>query len=252
MNESTLDKLRKLLSMSKTGAYNENEAQIALQKAMQIATQAGIDLAYLAATDTTSVQEKEEMAKEAVEFGQRLPVMQKYAGWIISNCFKVRVIYSGSRYTGRRIYILGERSEVEFAKFAHDFIIEDMDRRWSYYKRSKDLSTRYKGTWCYNCYLGLKSILEEAKQKEETTRFAAMPESLREDVAGKYQMILSDSTKRVDDFVKTQFSSLRKGAAVRTTNYGGSVASDGFATGRTMRINRPLNGGGCGGQLRLT
>ena len=70
MNENLLNRLTKLLSLSKSN--NIHEAELALTKATELATEAGIDLATVACREA-SAQEKLEMVEETVKTGQRLP-----------------------------------------------------------------------------------------------------------------------------------------------------------------------------------
>ena len=245
MNEQILSKLQKLLALSKGGS--ENEAQLALEKAQELATRYNIELATVAARDP-SVEEKIELVEEKVSFGRRLPTLQKYASWLLMAHFGVKLIYHWgyNPYNQRvkQLLILGDKRDVEFAKYVNSFVQEDMQRRWEYYKKSHNLATRYKSTWMYNCWRGLDSKLKEAKQKVEEASFASVDLSLRvgEDVKQTYTLMLADKSSKVAQFVSERHPNLRSHSTARIRNHGGSVASDGFATGRTMNIARPLAG----------
>ena len=70
MNEQLLNKLKKLLNLSKSS--NINEAELALQKATAMAAEAGIDLAMVS-VKADSEAEKLEMVQETAFSGKRLP-----------------------------------------------------------------------------------------------------------------------------------------------------------------------------------
>lgn len=237
MNEQLLNKLKKLLNLSKSA--NEHEADLALQKATALATEAGIDLAIVSAK-ADSEQEKLEMVQESIKTGQRLPSLQKYASWLLNKHFNVTVIYSGGRYFGRSVNILGDKKDVEFAKFVNEFVQEEMQRRWDYYKKSHGLSVTMKDTFMYNLWRGLDSKLAEAKAAAEQTRFAAMPETERNDVKVRYGIVISDKKAAVQQFVTKTYPRLSN-TKVSVRNFSNStVATDGYSVGRSMNINRPI------------
>jgi hypothetical protein len=237
MNEQLLNKLKKLLNLSKSS--NINEAELALQKATAMAAEAGIDLAMVSAKADSEV-EKLEMVKETAFNGKRLPSLQKYASWLLNKHFNVHVIYSGGRYFGRSVNILGDKKDVEFAKFVNDFVQEDMQRRWEYYKKANNLTVAMKDTFMYNLWRGLDSKLAEAKAAAETAKFNAMPQEVVADTKAKYGIVVSNKAAAVQQFVTKTYPRLSN-TKVRVNNFSNStVATDGYSVGRSMSINRPL------------
>lgn len=240
MNEDILKKLTKLLNLSKSA--NEHEAQMALAKAAEIATNAGIDLAIVAAKDVNTESEKLEMVEDSINTGARLPVLQKYASWLLNKHFGVHVIYGGSRYFGKTVSFLGDKKDVEFAKFVNNFVQEDMQRRWDYYKKSNNLSVKFKATFMYNCYRGFNDALTAAKLATEETRFGEMEATTRKAVEGKYALVLTTKKEKVETFVSKMHPRLRTvKVSVGNAWASGSVAKDGYATGQTMKVARPLS-----------
>lgn len=239
MNDAILSKLKKLLNLSKSASGAE--AELALSKATEIATNAGIDLAMVAAKDTNTEQEKLELVEDEIKCGSRLPSLQKYASWLLQAYFNVKIIYTGSRCYGKNILFLGDKKDVEFAKFVNNFVQEDMQRRWEYYKKGNNLSVRFKQTFMYNCWRGFDAKLKEAKQATENQRFNELPVSERSTVESKYALVISTKADAVKSFMVNRHPRLRN-VAVRVGNVfsGTSVAKDGFAVGQTMNVNRPL------------
>lgn len=237
MNEALLNKLKKLLNLSKSA--NEHEADLALQKATALATEAGIDLAIVAARGETE-QEKLEMVEVTMRTGARLPSTQKYASWLLNAHFNVHVIYSGSRWGGRSVSILGDKRDVEYAKFVNEFIQDEMQRRWEYYKNTNNLSVKFKQTFLYNLYRGLTAKLAEAKKDAENQKFASLPVENVQAVKQQYGIVLASKTQAVDSFVKKSYPTLRT-TRISINNFAGSnVARDGYTTGQTIKISRPI------------
>lgn len=237
MNEQLLNKLKKLLNLSKSS--NINEAELALQKAMAMAAEAGIDLAIVSAKADSDV-EKLEMVKETTFNGKRLPFLQKYASWLLNKHFNVRVVYSGGRCDGRSVNLLGDKKDVEFAKFVNEFVQDDMQRRWEYYKKSNGVSVTMKDTFMYNLWRGLDSKLTEAKATAEQNKFNTIPQDTVADTKARYGLVVSNKAAAVQQFVNKTYSRLSS-TKVNIRNFSNStVAQDGFSVGRLMSINRPL------------
>ncbi len=237
MNELLLGKLKKLLNLSKSA--NIHEAELALQKATAMAAEAGIDLAMVSAK-ADSEAEKLEMVQDTAFSGKRLPSLQKYASWLLNKHFNVHVIYSGGRYFGRTVNILGDKRDVEFAKFVNEFVQDDMQRRWEYYKKSNGLTVRMKDTFMYNLWRGLDSKLTEAKAAAETAKFNAMPQEQVADTKARYGIVISDKKAAVQQFVTKTYPRLSS-VKTRVNNFSNStVATDGYSVGRSMNISRPI------------
>lgn len=237
MNDLLLTKLKKLLNLSKSA--NIHEAELALQKATAMAAEAGIDLAMVSAK-ADSEAEKLEMVQETAFNGKRLPSLQKYASWLLNKHFNVHVIYSGGRYFGRSVNILGDKRDVEFAKFVNEFVQDDMQRRWEYYKKSNGLSVRMKDTFMYNLWRGLDSKLTEAKAAAETAKFNAMPQEQVADTKARYGIVISDKKAAVQQFVNKTYPRLSS-TRISVRNFSNStVATDGYSVGRSMNISRPI------------
>jgi hypothetical protein len=237
MNEQLLGKLKKLLNLSKSS--NINEAELALQKATAMATEAGIDLAIVSAKADSEV-EKLEMVEETAFSGKRLPSLQKYASWLLKTHFNVYVVYSGGRYFGRSVNILGDKKDVEFAKFVNEFVQEDMQRRWEYYKKTNNLTVAMKETFMYNLYRGLDSKLKEAKEAAEQGKFNALPQDTVADTKLRYGLVVSNKSAAVNQFVNKTYPKLSNTTTTIRAFSNSTVATDGYSVGRSMNILRPI------------
>jgi hypothetical protein len=240
MNEDLLNKLKKLLNLSKSG--NQFEAELALQKATAMAVENGIDLAMISMREDKQ-EEKLEMVKEELNSdNKRIATTQKYASWILGAHFNVKVFYNGSRYTGRNVIFLGDRKDVEFAKFVNEFLQDDMQRRWEYYKKTNNVDLRYKQTFMYNCWRGLDSKLTQAKNDAKQQRFSQMAEGERNNIQARYSLVVASKAQAVEAFAKKIFPECRTVRSSISNYSNSSVANDAFSIGRSMNINRPISG----------
>lgn len=238
MNEQLLEKLKKLLNLSKSA--NQHEAELALQKATAMAIEAGIDIAIVSVKQVSEA-EKLELIQEKIGCGKRMASLQKYATWLLKKHFNVDVVYSGSAYYGRTLNILGDKKDVEFAKFVNEFVKDDMQRRWDYYKKTNSLSVKYKDTFMYNVWRGLDQKLTEAKTTVEQTRFSVMNESERSSTQTRYGLVVASKKQAVEVFTRQSFPRLKSTTTRVNVVSNSTIATDGFSVGRSMSVNRPIS-----------
>lgn len=237
MNEEILNKLKKLLNLSKgaTGA----EAEAALEKATALAAKHNIDLA-IAAIDNAPI--KEEFVEGEYVEKRRKCVAQRFISKLLTDHFNVKIIYSGSRYHGQKILFLGRKSDVDFALYAQDFLKRHMMDSWDYYKASHKVETRFRATFFDGFWRGLDTKLKEAKRKQEQDSFGELPTDIKVAAESRYAIILQDEKKERENFVNKKYPKLRHVQAARLNVYGGNAAEAGFSTGYSTNINRPLMG----------
>lgn len=236
MDTQIIDKLRKMLSLSKdaTGA----EAETALLMATKLATKYEIDIS---AIQPITPEKKEEMVKEKTVVGKRLPVCHKWVAWLLNEHFKVRIIYGGNRYFGRTVYFLGRKSDVEFAKYVNDFLVEHIMRSWRYYQKANNIPTSHRFSFIDGFYDGLNNKIKTSKKNQEDESFQGMESSSRESAENRYQLALISEKEERDAFVKKSFVSLRAAKSYQHGRYDSNASSAGYAAGAATNIARPLN-----------
>ena len=236
VDNTIVDKLKKLLTLSKgaTGA----EAETALAMAMKLATKHEIDIGSIELGNPEA--KKEEMIQGEVKCGQRMSVAQKWISWLLQDHFKVNIVYSGSRWSGRRMYLLGRKSDVEFAKYVQDFLREHMLRSWQYYQKANGVSTRYRATYFSGFHRGLSNKLTAAKQEQEKESFSAVAEPVRAATQDRYTLAIVSEKEARQKFVNEQFGRLRSLRQSVSINYNSGANSAGFAAGQATNIARPL------------
>ena len=156
-NDSKLiDRLKKLLALAGNNP-SQSEAEAALSKAQAIAIEHGIDLAMIGETEN-----EEEIVRDEMEFGQRLPTVNNYVTNVLIKFFNVRIITSGSRYGGRKLIFVGKQSDINTAKYVYNWLSDTMVRCWhSYHKANKHtVNISHKQSYLFGFYNGLINKLE--------------------------------------------------------------------------------------------
>lgn len=223
-----LDVLKKLVRLSVNNS-NEHEAQAAMLKAQQIAIQNNIDLAKVSLED----EERSEYLKDSRNIGQRMSICHKFSVNLIINFFNVAIVTGGNRNYGRYIHFIGTKSNVEFAKFAYDYLNDTFLNCWRKYKQDHNKPLCYRETYIFGLYVGLKEKLKENKKK--------MEESIDEKYKDKYALVLINEEKQLDDAKRGFFNNL-KDAKTQTVNLKNSEAYyAGVEQGKKININKAIN-----------
>lgn len=236
MNTQIVEKLKKILSLAKgsTGP----EADLALEKAKELATQHNIDLALAVIQEP----QKEEFVEGEFLEGRRQGVCQRYISSLLSEHFNVKILYSGSRFQGRKILFLGRKSDVDFALYVQEFLKNHMMSSWQYYQKANKINVRMRATYLENFARGLSVKLTEAKEKAENQSFSGLPSEIQEESRNKYALVVQTEVAERETFVKKKYEKLRRVGMSRLPVYGGDAASAGFNSGYTTNIARPLVG----------
>jgi Protein of unknown function (DUF2786) len=242
MNQNLLNKLQKLLALG--NSTSENESRLAIEKAQELAAENNIDLAIVALQDQTAAPE--EMLEKSIgndeSRSSRLSVTHRFISWILQNHFSVTVLTSGNRFWGRRVSIVGEKTDVEFALYIHSFLSRRMMHDWRYYAKSHGLPARERKNYLYGYYEGLKEQLNKSKQRIQDEKFNAIPETIRNDVRNKYALIIQTKEVRVKDFLNKLYPRLGHGTYSSLSCRYGDTYSAGREAGSIVNLNRPLTG----------
>lgn len=231
-NDSKLiDRLKKLLALAGNNP-SQSEAEAALSKAQAIAIEHGIDLAMIGETEN-----EEEIVRDEMEFGQRLPTVNNYVTNVLIKFFNVRIITSGSRYGGRKLIFVGKQSDINTAKYVYNWLSDTMVRCWhSYHKTNKHtVNISHKQSYLFGFYNGLINKLESNKKDIEKDKLKTVEEQ------NKYAVAVVNLQTKIQDFINEEFPSLRTGPA-RTIRMNQSSYNRGLTDG----INCNIAKGGIG------
>ena len=229
MNDALILKLKKLLALAGNNPSQE-EAEAALSKAQALAIENGIDLALIGSNEN-----EEEIVRENMEFGQRLPTVNVYVSNVLTKFFNVRIITSGGRYGGRKLIFIGKQSDINTAKYVYTWLSETMVRCWHNYYKTNDVLLTHKQSYLFGFYNGLATKLESNKKTVESERLKTVDEQ------NKYSVAIVNLQKKIQDFIDNEFNNLRTGATKRI-----SINNDSYSRGLTDGINCNIAKGGIG------
>lgn len=223
-----LAKLEKLIALS--GSPDEHEANSAMEKAIELATLHNIELSRVSSNCSSDQVEKEEMATNT----SRLPVTHRFVADILKNFFEVEIITGGNRATGRRIYFVGKKDKIEFARFLNEYLTNTFFKLWyKFYKNNPEVSVKTaRESYFCGLWQGLTKKLKDAKQATEST--------IASDLQANYTLMAVNSSEILKQAITKFFPDVvyKKGKTVN--NYDSDVASKGFSDGQKIVVHSGL------------
>jgi hypothetical protein len=161
-----VEKIKKLLALG-TSSFAA-EAELALQKAQEIALAHKIDLLKIKADATKQNEKNDNFVKKTLELNKRVPIAHDFVCLILIRFFDVLVLTTGSRDIGKRIVVLGTEQNVDTAIYLYGFLTEAMDRCWNqFYKSTPGIVLQYKKSYFLGFYQGLNQKLSDNQIKIE-------------------------------------------------------------------------------------
>lgn len=226
MNDKLIEKLKKLLALSGNNP-SAAEAELAMQKAQALALEHGIDLALIGNSNNDT---DDEVIKESVEMGARLPTVNTYVGSIINEFFDIRLILSGNRTFGRSIIFVGKREAINTAKYIYTWLSETMIRCWKrYYEKTPGITLNHKQGYLLGFFQGLREKLIRNKKEVEDRRLPT------DEDKSKYALVRVDLNKKLESFIEDEFDDLRKTPRKRVNIYSESYGQ-GIADGHNCNV----------------
>lgn len=215
MNEKLIDKIRKLLRLS--DSPNENEAKLAMEKALEIAQQHGIELSKI----TTEVKTNS-ISDESIQMGQRLPIVGNYVFCILNKFFNVKVLTSGSRAMGKSVILVGTPENISIAKHIYTFLSGVMEDSWKTYYNSRNIPLSERKNYYLGFFTELSRKLEENKKKVES-------------VNTNLGLMVINNSKAIEDYTNNKWNNLKKGKGL-AGNYSDSFY-DGVEKGKETNLH---------------
>jgi len=156
-----IEKIKKLLRLSRSS--NPHEAQLALQRALELARQH--DVAVEALNPDAQAREKTVTHKDT-DFSQRMSLEKRYAVKIVGAFFHVSPVFNekivrpvdGYPYVGKFVTFVGTAADVEIAVYVFNFLAYHFAYCWR--KHRGRLRNRH--AFIDGMYLGLFQKLHEA------------------------------------------------------------------------------------------
>lgn len=229
MDDQIVDKITKLLAKA-NGNITQEEAQLFMAKAQELALQNEIDLSSLNTSNTS----ESDIIKETLQFGKRLPTVNIYVTSILQDFFNVRVLTHGSRTTNRVLYFFGKRDDIETAKYVYTWLSETMVRCWkTYYDATPGIQLDQKQSYLSGFYTGLNRKLTANKNKIVSGQ---SPE-----VQSKYAIAVVSKETCIEKTIEKFFPDVKK--SVKTITVEAVSYYKGIIDGNNCEISK----GGIGG-----
>jgi len=246
VSEDLVNKVRGLLRLSKSD--NPHEAELAMERAKRLCVKNDLELASIDPEKTKNDDEPIEHAN--IDLGRsRLPMTQHNVSRILNKHFNVRVIYTGNRYRGKQLILVGRKRDVEIASWVNDFLNREFVRFWKgYYEKNKQnfVTLKDRASYYYGLELGLSEKLKQAEEKEK----AVLVGDKAEEIKNRYALVNVSLKRKINDKVGELFPSLRRG---RHSNI--NIRPNSFLSGKTdgakINICRPLSQGQSNNRLTV-
>lgn len=239
--QEIIEKLRKLLRLATDKAATQGEAEAAMQKAQELALRYKVELAGL--------EHAERPAEEYTEDRQqrRKTFQAKYVEWIVRKHFNVSMVYGA----GGQLFVIGKRTDIEFAKWVTEFLEGEFPRLWQSYQRETRCNQGARVNYFYGVYTGLDAKLTENKQRVEGEAIIEAEMNGDRRIAANYQLAVVSDQKALAAAMKRFHPNLKfSGRSTINIRHESAIAA-GQRAGRNININRPLGGGaGAAGRLR--
>lgn len=224
-----LSKIGKLLALA--GSSNEHEANLAMEKAMQIAVENNIELSRV------SIQQKSQVVKDKLDINAaRLSVAHKFVASIIQEYFEVKVVTSGNRQVGRSIYFVGAQDKIDFAKFLNSYLTNSFFNLWhNFYRRNPQVTvSTARESYFLGLYRGLGKKLKEAKEQAE--------QAIANEAKANYSLVLTNSAKELGEAVEKFFPDIKysKGSSINVKS--DDALNSGFNDGQKINVHAGLKG----------
>lgn len=226
-SQEVIQKLQKLLRLA--GSANRNEAELAMQRAQEIAVKYKIELASV----SPSERPVEEYLREGIQRNRSF--QQRYIDWLLPKHFSVKIIHAAGT-AGSQAWFIGKSTDIAFAKWVHEFLQAEFPRLWQKYQRETRCGQGARTDYFYGLYVGLDAKLTEARQRAEKENIQAGSQ-----LATSYQLAVVSDREALAKAVTGFFPRLQHSKASISGKFASAITA-GRQDGRNINISRPLGG----------
>jgi len=231
MDNQIVDKITKLLAKA-NGNISEAEAQLFMAKAQELALRNDIEISSLKNLNSN----ENEIIKETLQFGKRLPTVSVYVTSILQNFFNVRVLTYGRRETNRTLYFIGNCADIETAKYVYTWLSETMVRCWKKYYETPGTQLSQKQSYLIGFYEGLSTKLTANKNRIVSEQ---SPET-----QSKYAVVVANKATLIENAIEKFFPKVKVKTATKTVPVETVSYYKGIIDGNNCEISK----GGIGGK----
>lgn len=245
MNAPILDKIKKLLRLSKSD--NPHEAELALQNAWRMAARHKIDLAKVDLDD----EECERIVRDTVPLGiSRLSAERERVMQILASFFHVEIVMvkqrnatsflsrstgsTGARFSIALVY-LGKPTDIALARYTHDFLLQAYAAAFrgftsSEQKARRKMTPNKRKQFCTGFFYGLASTLKRAQD-----------ELVLEDA--KFAIVLRDEKKARQEARDRHYPEAEDREKLDEGRRNDTAIKAGYKAGRETKIHQPVKDG---------
>ena len=250
ITDSLVEKIRKLLALASDLNDSKEQAEAAMKKAVALATLHSVDIAAIEVFEAKKSDEPIEK-DESISLGKRASVCQTYIGHILRNHFNVRVIYTGSRYYGRGLVLIGKRSDIEIANYIHSFLNTEFMRLWHGYRKTNPMAqTKDRNSYLWGLYDGMCSKLKEGESEAKKSAFDTLAQTRTNmevnQVRNCVALTVTTHQERLEEATGKFFPHLRSKRSYVSYSHSGEARQAGYSAGRTISLRRGVENGGSG------
>ncbi len=238
--ESVTEKIKKILRLAEGGT--EHEANVAMAKAQKMASEYAINLSMLNAWD---IQEKEEYIEGTLidKGDSRLPITFNYICWILQGHFNVKLIMFGTRSSGRRVTMIGEKKDIEIAGYVWDYLNITFRELWAKHKKENNLKANLRSSYFYGLYRGLNKKLRESKREADEEIFNDLKSTKTyqeiQQAKDNYALVCINKKKKIDEKVRELYPRLRStSSSIRAKD--ADTINAGRRDGANISLNRAV------------
>lgn len=253
VSDSIVEKIRKLLALASELNDSKEQAEEALKKAKALAVQHEVDIAAIAVFEAKKSEEPIEK-DENISLGKRQSVCQKFISWLLQSHFKVKIVYSGGRYFGKTMVLIGKRSDIEIATYVNNFLNAEFMRLWHQYRKANPFSkTNDRNSFFWGLHEGLAAKLEESNKETKEEAFSNLSQTHTseqvEQVKSCFALTVTTDKERLADAVKSFYGKLRHTTTRVSYGHSGEAREAGRSAGSKISLRQGL-GAGNGGILK--
>jgi hypothetical protein len=228
MQNPILDKLEKLLRLSKSD--NVHEAELAMMHAQRLAMAHNIDLARVAFEEEKKTTFN--IIKKPKPVGQRKSIIDNYLRFILNDFFGVNTISCGCRKYGYSLHFIGEEDKIDFAMYVYDFLYETFFRLWKKERAIRKWEIKMRDSYMYGLYHGLSTKLKDNQKQMES--------ELESDILPTYAIVLADYDAQLEIAKHSFFPIITFQKAKARVIYSDPFEA-GEEKGKQININKALN-----------
>ncbi len=250
ITDSLVEKIRKLLALASELNDSKEQAEAAMKKAMALATLHQIDLAAIEVFEAKKSDEPIEK-NENISLGKRASVCQSYICWILKNHFNVRVIYTGGRYYGRKLILIGKRTDIDIATYVNSFLNTEFMKLWHEYRKTNPMAqTKDRNSFLWGLYEGMCSKLKEGESEAKKSAFETLAQTRTEteidQVKNCMALTVTTHQERLEKATEEFFPHLRSKRSYVSYSHSGEARQAGYSAGRTISLRRGVENGNGG------